>query len=256
MRPRNARNVQIPQADLRALKSPPARRSLGRHVYEDLKRAIMKGDLAPGSRIVESRVAGAVGISRTPVREAIHKLEREGLLHQGPAGGLFVTGLTREDIEETFGIRAVLESYAARLATLKHRPEELVILEEKIQEYEACLGRREMDRLPVINTEFHDLLYAMSKSPRLMRMINDLRDQIHRFRHMILKIETMARASSEDHRLMLRSIQMREADRVERLVREHILRGRDVVLRQLDGTFGQGRMPEGEPEKDTTLVSP
>jgi DNA-binding GntR family transcriptional regulator len=207
-------------------------------VYEDLKRAIVKGDLAPGSRIVESHVAGALGISRTPVREAIHKLEREGFLRQGSAGGLFVTGLTREEVEETFGIRSVLESYAARLATLKHRTEELRRLEDKIREYEASLDRHEMERLPEINTEFHDLLYALSRSPRLIRMINDLRDQIYRFRHVILRIESMARASSEDHRLMLKYIRARDADRVETLVRQHILRGQEVVLRQFEGAVG------------------
>jgi DNA-binding GntR family transcriptional regulator len=203
-------------------------------VYEDLKRAILRGDLAPGSRIVESAVAVALGISRTPVREAIHRLEREGLLRQGSAGGLFVLGLTREDVEETFGIRAVLESYAARLATEKHGAEGLRVLEDKIREYEAALERHEMERLPEINTEFHDFLYAMSRSPRLIRMINDLRDQIHRFRHVILKIESMARSSSEDHRLMVRYIRAGDADRVEQIVREHILRGREAVLGQFD----------------------
>ena len=93
--------------DFKALKSLPVRRSLGQTVFKNLKKAIVKGDLTPDSRVVESRVADALGISRTPVREAIHKLEREGLVRQGPKGGFFVAGLTPADIEETFGIRSV-----------------------------------------------------------------------------------------------------------------------------------------------------
>ena len=220
--------------DFKELKSLPPKRSLGHSVYENLKRAIVKGDLAPDSRVVESRVAHALGISRTPVREAIHKLEREGLLHQGPKGGFFVTGLTRTDIEETFGIRGVLESYAARLAAIRHQDEEIQPLEEKLKEYQICLEQRDLDLLPKINTEFHDLLYSLSRSPRLIKMINDLRDHIYRFRVVILKIEEMAKSSNEDHRLMLKAIRGRDTEGVERLVREHILRGQDIVLREFD----------------------
>jgi len=203
-------------------------------VYENLKQAIVKGDLTPGSRVIESRVAEALGISRTPVREAIHKLEREGLLSQNPTGGFFVVGLSRADIEETFGIRSVLESYAAKLAAIKHRQEEIDPLEEKIREYQQHLDRKDMDALPRINTEFHDLLYALSRSPRLIKMINDLKDQIFRFRQVILKMEKMAKISNNDHRLMLQSIRKRDADGVERLVREHILRGQEVVLKEFE----------------------
>ena len=225
---------EIRDPDFRSLKSLPERRSLGQSVYGNLKQAIVKGELAPGSRLIESRLAEVMGISRTPVREAIHKLEREGLLYRNPTGGFFVSGLTRSDVEETFGIRGVLESYAARLAAIHHQEEELRPLEQKIEEYQLCLDRGEIGALPGINTEFHDLLYDLSRSPRLVKMINDLRDQISRFRKVILKMEEMARVSNEDHRLMLRFIRRRDAEGVERLVREHILRGQEIVIREFD----------------------
>ena len=221
-------------ANLKALMSLPERRSLGQSVYAKLKKAIVKGTLAPESRVVETRFADALGISRTPVREAMHKLEREGLLRQDPKGGFYVVGLTRVDIEEAFGIRSVLESYAARLATIRHREGELRPLEEKLAEYQACLDRGDVSELPRINTEFHDLLYGLGRSPKLVKMINDIRVRIFRFRQVILKIEEMARVSNNDHRLMMDAIRAREADRVERLVREHILRGQDIVLREYD----------------------
>ena len=222
------------ETDLKDFRALPERRSLGHSVYENLKGAIIEGSLAPESRVVETRFAQALGISRTPVREAMHKLEREGLLRQDPKGGFYVVGLTREDIEEAFGIRGVLESYAARLATVRHQEEELAPLEEKLVEYRDCLDLCHMEELPRINTDFHDLLYGLSRSPKLVKMINDLRVQIFRFRQVILKIEAMARASNEDHRLMMEAIRARDGDRVEVLVREHILRGQDIVLREFD----------------------
>jgi DNA-binding GntR family transcriptional regulator len=219
---------------LKAIMALPERRSLGKSVYENLKEAIIEGSLSPESRVVETRFAEALNISRTPVREAMHKLEREGLLRQDPKGGFYVVGLTRADIEEAFGIRSVLESYAARLATIRHREGELAPLEAKLADYQVCLNKGRVDELPGINTEFHDLLYGLSRSPKLIKMINDLRVQIFRFRRVILKIEAMARVSNEDHQLMMDAIRSREADRVEQLVREHILRGQDIVLREFD----------------------
>ncbi len=227
-------NQEIKNSYFKKLKALPERRSLGQNVYESLKRAIVRGDLISESRLVETRVADALGISRTPVREAIQKLERESLLRKSPAGGFFVAGLTRADIEETFGIRSVLESYAARLAALKYREEDLAPLDQKISEYQKHLDRGETTALLRINTEFHDLLYALSQSPRLVKMINDLKDQIYRFRQVILNVEKMARASNHDHRLMLKYIRKKDSDRVESLVKEHILRGQEVVLREFD----------------------
>ena len=206
------------------------RKSLGQHVFDNLKQAIIRGDIAPGEWLVESHIAQMLGISRTPVREAIHKLERERLIERQPRGGFTVLGLNRDDIEETFGIRGVLEGYAARLATLKHHPRELTVLEQKVEEFQACLSKKQMDSLPVINTEFHELLYDLSKSPRLIHMINGLRDQIYRFREIILKDPKHAGTSHEDHLQMLKFMRKRDAEGVEKLVREHIQRGQEVVL--------------------------
>jgi len=208
-------------------------------VFENLKRAIIRGEVTPGDRLVESRIAEALDISRTPVREAIHKLEREGLLRRLPRGGFTVMNLTRQDIEETFGIRSVLESYAARLAAINHKEEELRPLERKIQEFQRCLDEGKRDRLTGINTDFHNLLYALSRSPKLIKMINDLRDQIYRYRTIILKVKNMAEVSNEDHRKMLDAIRRRDLEGVERLVKEHVLRGQQVVLRELQDRPGE-----------------
>ncbi|MFH1156403.1 MAG: GntR family transcriptional regulator [Pseudomonadota bacterium] len=208
------------------------RKSLGQDVFDYLKKAIIDQTIEPGSRLVESRISQMLGISRTPLREALHKLEREEWIEKMPSGGLRVVSLTREDIEETFGIRCALESYAARLAAENWVDGDLAPLEKKLNEFQACLDKNNCSRLQAINTEFHDLLYGLSNSPKLIRMIDQLRSQIARFRQMILKQETMAVRSNEDHINMMEAMKRRDGDGVERLVRDHILRGKQAVLDQ------------------------
>jgi len=209
------------------------RKSLGQDVFEYLKNAIIDQTIEPGSRLVESKLAEMLGISRTPLREALHKLEREEWIEKTPSGGFQVVSLTRNDIEETFGIRSVLEAYAARLAAENYQEKDLVPLEKKMAEYQKCLEKKANDKLQKINTEFHDLLYALSRNPKLVKMINQLRSQISRFRQIILKQDEYAQESNEDHVRMLDAIKKRDGDMVEKLVREHILNGKKAVLSQL-----------------------
>ena len=225
--------MDITAAGLEGLKALPARKSAGQHVFEYLKKAISRGAITPGSRLVESRIADSIGVSRTPVREALHKLESQGFLKKLPAGGFTVLGLTSQDIDETFGIRSVLESYAARLAAENHTPADLERLEKKIREYQRCLETGQAAELEKINTQFHELIYTLSNSPRLIKMINDLKAQIQRFRHIILSQEAMARQSNRDHKQMVAAIRRHDTDGVEKLVKEHILRGKAAVLEQL-----------------------
>ena len=231
------KTADIKSGPLRVIDRPA---SFGQHVYQDLRLAIVRGDLASGDRLIENRIAEAMGISRTPVREALHKLEREGLIVQGEKRGFVVSGFGPRDIEETFGIRSVLESYAAGLAAMRYRKGDLAPLVEKIDEFEECLEQGEMGRLVAINTEFHQLLYALSGNARLIAMIDTLRDQFYRFRKIILQRKTLARASHADHRKMLAVIRRRDVEKAERLVRQHILKGQAAVLADFDNVDKKG----------------
>jgi len=228
------KRAELSDLDLGPLQALQERKSLGEHVFESLKHSIVRGKISSGEWLVESHIAETLGISRTPVREAIHKLEREELVQRQPRGGFTVLGLNRDNIEETFGIRSVLEGYAARLAAVKHDKQELAELENKIKEFQTALDRKKMNLLPTINTEFHDLLYSLSKSPKLINMINGLHDQIYRYREMILKEKKFAATSNLDHKKMLKYIRKRDAEGAERLVRDHIVRGQEVVLKEYD----------------------
>ncbi|WP_300463946.1 GntR family transcriptional regulator [Desulfobacula sp.] len=214
------------------------RKSLGQNVFDYLKNAIIDQTIEPGARLVESKLADMLGISRTPLREALHKLEREDWIEKIPSGGFQVVTLTKNEIEQTFGIRSVLEAYAAKLAAENHQEKDLIPLEKKMMEYQNCLGEKDTANLQRINTEFHDLLYSLSKSPRLIKMINQLRAQISRFRQIILKQEGYAEQSNDDHIRMLEAIKNRDGKTVEHLVRQHIIKGKAAVLNKLEKEEG------------------
>src|SRR3989304_10009044 len=104
-------------------------RPLREEVYGALRRAIVQGELSPGNRVVETELAGRLGISRTPVREALRKLAAEGFIAKGPGSSLVVSAMSPEEVEETFRIRAVLEGLAAHLAAERATPEGIALLE-------------------------------------------------------------------------------------------------------------------------------
>jgi len=207
------------------------RKSLGQDVFDHLKKAIIDQTLEPGSRLIESKIAETLGISRTPLRESLHKLEQEEWIEKIPSGGFQVVVLTKNDIEETFGIRSVLEAYAAKLAAENYNTRDIYPLEKKIKEFQECLEKEhDYIKLQKINTQFHDLLYGLSKSPKLIKMINQLRAHISRCRQIILKQKDYAIKSNEDHIKMVEAIKKKDGPAVEQLVRTHILKGKNAVL--------------------------
>ncbi|MBS3780754.1 MAG: FCD domain-containing protein, partial [Desulfovermiculus sp.] len=156
----------------------------------------------------------------------------EGFISRSEGGGYYVTGLDQEDIIEIFGIRNVLESYAVKLAAQRRRQDEIDLLAEKIDEYQMTLEEGQLLELPDINTQLHDLFYSMSHSCRLIKMINELKNQILRFRGFLLHSQDRASLSNEDHKKIMECIRNRDADRAEKLMKEHILRGQNIVLQE------------------------
>jgi DNA-binding GntR family transcriptional regulator len=214
------------------------RKSLREKVYESLRKSILHGKMKPGQHLIEEQLAGHVGISRTPVREALHKLERDELVTRLPKGGFAVREFTKEDVEEIFGIRSALESYAAYLATLHMAPDKISILEKKLNESEDALEKGDDNKVVQLNTEFHDLLYKSCKSKKLVEMINTFRDYFYRYRSALLHIQNGISQSNKDHRQMLEAMKKKNPGLAERLVRKHLERGKDLVLREIE----EGRM--------------
>ena len=214
------------------------RKSLREEVYDSLKKSILHGKLNGGQRLIEEQLAHQIGISRTPVREAFHKLERDELVTRLPKGGFAVRDFTKEDVEEIFGIRSALESYAAYLATLHISPEKISNLEKKIEETEKALRSGDDDKIIHLHTEFHDLLYKSCKSNKLIEMINNFRDYFYRYRPALLRTEKTVRDSIEDHRRMLEAMRKKNPRLVERLVRNHLTKGKEIIIKEIN----EGRM--------------
>ena len=211
-------------------------------MYERIKSGIKAGKFAADERLVEEALAGELGVSRTPVREAISRLEHEGLVIKVPQKGAIVRRTTREEIEEIFGLRALLESYAAALATKKMSDVVMRRLQGMIEKSERALANGNIKEYIQLNTKFHDLLYRASESAKLYQMINLLRDALYEYRVMLLEMENMPQMSLRDHKDMFEAMLRKDAQEVERLVREHILRGKETVLHHVaDDTADNGR---------------
>jgi len=208
-------------------------RFLREQVYRKLKESILNVMLEPNKRLIEEKLAAEMGTSRTPVREAIQKLEKEGLICKLPRGGFAVNVISDDDIEEVFGIRSVLEGYAGYLATLRATNDDLRAMETIVKKQEACLDNGETDEIIRLNTDFHDILYKCAKSKKLVTIINDLRDFIYRYRILILRYEGMATIAIQDHKEMITLMKAKNARQVEKLVRKHIIRGMGLIKKKM-----------------------
>jgi DNA-binding GntR family transcriptional regulator len=208
-------------------------RFLREQVHKKLKESIINGILPPHKRLIEEKIAAEMEMSRTPVREAIQKLEKEGLIHKLPRGGYAISVVTVEDIDDVFGLRSVIEGYAAYLATLRVSAEEIAILEEIVNKEEKYLKEKRYDEIIELNTEFHEKLYRAARSAKLYGMIYDLRDYIHRFRVMILRHQDFVEISIKDHKDMITLMKAKDAARVEKLVRKHITRGKNLLKKRI-----------------------
>jgi DNA-binding GntR family transcriptional regulator len=209
------------------------KRLLREHVYVSIKGAIIGGEFEPGRRLIEEKLAEDMKTSRTPVREAIQKLEKEGLIYRLPRGGFAVKGVTEEEVEEVFGLRGILEGYAGFLATARMDDAELRSLEDIIALEEACLQDMNVEEFIRLDGEFHDVVYKAAKNNRLYNLLRDLRDYIYRYRVIIMRYQRKPQLAVQDHKDMVASIRSRNAKQVEKLVRKHMTRGKEVIKKKI-----------------------
>ena len=209
------------------------KRLLREQVYVAIKSAIIGGEFDPGRRLIEEKLAADMKTSRTPVREAIQKLEKEGLIYRLPRGGFAVKGVTEEEVEEVFGLRGILEGYAGFLATERMDENELASLEKIIALEEACLLDMNTEEFIRLDGEFHDVLYRAAKNNRLYNLLHDLRDYIYRYRIIIMRYQRKPHLAVKDHKEMVSSIRSKSAKQVEKLVRKHMTRGKEVIKKKI-----------------------
>ncbi|MDA2913467.1 GntR family transcriptional regulator [Acidobacteriia bacterium AH_259_A11_L15] len=207
-----------------------SRQPLCEQVHNVLRRMIVEGQLKPGAKILEGRVAAILGVSRTPVREALRQLESDGLVVSRPGYSTRVTTLTVADIEEIYPLVAVLEGLAARLATPRLSNADLDYMRE-LTDALACYARSgKIQKLVQADTQFHAMLHERSQNRRLQRIVQELRGQVERFEYVFFSSKQAVRASVKRHKNLVRVLKRRDALAAQRsLARQWDLGRRAVV---------------------------
>jgi DNA-binding GntR family transcriptional regulator len=203
-------------------------------VYERIKTSILSGHLNPGEKLTEEHLAKTLGVSRTPVREALHKLESEGLIKVRKKRGFVVSRDSKEEVEEIFELRSILEGYALRVISEAVPEETLHRLERFIQNAEESLKRRRIEDVFKWNTRFHDTLHELiADKTRLHRLIVNMRKYVLRHRKDTLRYLDGGRRSVEGHKKIIMSLKLKDPDLCERIMREHIQEAKEDALQSL-----------------------
>jgi DNA-binding GntR family transcriptional regulator len=199
--------------------------------YEYLKTSILSGRLNPGERLTEEHLAKELGISRTPIREALHKLESEGLIKPLATRGFIASQDSREDVDELFEIRAVLEGYALRVICGRVTEGQLTQLEETVKQAESALQCQSLDEVFQWNTRFHDILHeVITDKRRLYHQMVTMRQYVLRYRKKTLQSFEGGGRTVDGHRKILMALRLRDADLCERVMREHIQQSKKDAL--------------------------
>lgn len=195
-------------------------------VYERLRTAIIEDALKPGNRLVERKLAQKLGVSRTPVREAIRKLELEGLVYHVPRVGAIVAEIDDQEVLEVYRIRAVLEGLVTRMAAEKIVPEQLEKLTSLLEKLEEYSAKEDLENLKKVHQQFNDVIYKAAGSQRLYNMITPLVDYINRFVRVGYSRPGRMEEATAEHRQLVEAIKMRDGDLAELVAREHIKNSR------------------------------
>lgn len=202
-------------------------------VFESLREAIINGILKPGERLMELQLAEQMGVSRTPVREAIRKLELEGFVVMVPRKGAYVSGISVKDIVDIFEVRAALESLAAGLAAERITEEELDELEKVLFQIAAASAKESIDIVAEKDAGFHEILFQASRNQRLVNMITHLQEHIQRFRTTSLSVPGRTKHAIEEHKNIVDAIGERNVELAQALAREHVENAEQNFLKVL-----------------------
>lgn len=200
--------------------------SLSGRVFHKLRDDILDGKYQKNDELRETAIGQEMGVSRTPVREALRQLELEGLVRIVPNKGAYVTGISIKDVRDIYIIRSKLEGVCARWATEYITPEQIDHMEEIIllSEYHSQKAEEESKQVTVLDGKFHDILYEASNSRILEHMLSDFHRYVRMARKTSVGSKLRAQKSVEEHRGILEAIKEKDADKAEKLANDHMLR--------------------------------
>ena len=199
-------------------------------VGDTLRQAIVDGIFKPGERLMEIQLADEMGVSRTPVREAIRKLEIEGFVALVPRRGTYVSDISVKDITDVYEIRIALDVLAAGLCAERITDEEVVRLRMLLDDIDRHIRNGEFDQIVEVDSAFHDILYQGSHNQRLFMMINNLRDQFTRLRMRSMKQPGRLKNTQKEHRDLVEAIASRDVERAKFTVRTHLENAEATLL--------------------------
>ena len=191
-------------------------------VSEALRQAIREGVLQPGERLMEIQLAAELGVSGTPIREAIRKLELEGFVVMVPRRGTYVADISLKDVVQVFEIRSALEELAAGLAAERITPDELEELERILVEINDYIARDDFDKIVDADIRFHGILYKASRNNRLVDILRNLREQMLRFRSISMHYPGRLAATWEEHRQLVECIANRNSTQARKIAKKHM----------------------------------
>ena len=191
-------------------------------VFNTLREAILRGDLVPGERLMELQLAAKLGVSRTPIREAIRMLEQEGLAITIPRKGAIVAGMTEKDMQDVLEIREALEELSVQVSCDKITDEDIAELQKNMKNFEHSLKSGDLKKMAHADVEFHDVIYRATDNPKLINMLNNLREQMYRYRVEYLKNPQNHEQLLHEHEAIYKGIVEKDKSAVTEMIRKHI----------------------------------
>lgn len=198
--------------------------SLEEQVYTTLEDDIISGKLEKGKIVTECELASMLGVSRTPVRGALRRLNEEGLVEIEPNRRITVIGISIDDLIDTYKIRCRLEGLSSALAAERMTDEELKKLIDFVELSEYYLQKEDTDNLKELDTQFHGIIYKASGSRMLYRILAELHRNITRYRKISLGVPGRLKSSVAEHREILNAILARDAQKADELTSRHVER--------------------------------
>ncbi|HEX3030102.1 MAG TPA: GntR family transcriptional regulator [Clostridia bacterium] len=203
-------------------------------IFNTLREAIIVGELKPGERLMEVQLAEKMGVSRTPVREAIRKLELEGLVEMLPRKGAHVADLSVKDLMDVLEVRASMDGLATALSAARITDEEIKELKNIHNQFANYVEKDNLKGSIKKDVEFHDIIYRSSRNDKLIQITNNLREQIHRFRVIYLKDYVSPKELVREHEEIYDSIAKRDVERAHKIAEEHIKTQEETILKSLN----------------------
>lgn len=203
-------------------------------VFITLREAILKGELEPGERLMEIALAQKLGVSRTPIREAIRKLELEGLVVMAPRKGAEVAEITLKDVKDVLEVRKNLEDLAVELACKKATEEDIEEMKRAHEEFIKTLSQKDLTVIAEADVKFHDVIYKTTDNKRLIQILNNLREQMYRYRLEYIKDEKKRMIVTDEHLQIIEAIKNKDVDSAKEYIQVHINNQEKTIVEKIN----------------------